>query len=89
MVATFTGLQASVENELTECRLTREQLMLQIQALNPTATVSSLARFSARALGLYLAHLHCAFEPRGRMARWIRPAETPAILGFEADDDPS
>lgn len=87
MVATFSSIPAAVENELRECALTREQLILQIQNLNPTATISSLARFSARALGLYLDHLQSAFEPRGRMARWIRPAETPAILGFEAQDE--
>ncbi len=87
MVATIDMIPASVEAELTECALSREQLMLQIQNMNPTATVRHLARFSENALGLYLAHLNCAAEPRGRTARWVRPAETPAIIGFEASDD--
>jgi hypothetical protein len=87
MVATLDMIPPSVEAELTECTLSREQLMLQIQSLNPTATIQHLARFSANALGLYLAHLNAACEPRGRMARWIRPTETPAIIGFETGDD--
>lgn len=87
MVATIDMIPPAVENELTECSLSREQLILQIQSLNPTATIDHLVRFSARALGLYLAHLSAATEPRGRMARWIRPAETPAIVGFDALDE--
>lgn len=87
MVATIPMIPPSVESELTECALTREQLMQHIQSINPTATAAHLARFSARALGLYLSHLQASFEPRGRMARWIRPCETPAIIGFEATDD--
>lgn len=87
MVATIDMIPPAVEAELAECSLSREQLMLQIQAMNPTATIDHLVRFSARALGLYLAHLSAAAEPRGRTARWIRPAETPAIIGFDAADE--
>lgn len=87
MVASINMIPPAVECDLTECALSHEQLMLQIQSLNPTATVAYLARFSARALALYLAHLQSATEPRGRLARWIRPSETPAILGFDADDE--
>lgn len=87
MVASYTALPDVVANELTECTLTREQLVLHIQSMNPTATAKRLARFSSRALGLYLAHLQATSEPRGRMARWIHPGETPAILAFEASDD--
>lgn len=87
MVATLDMIPPAVECELTECSLSREQLMLQIQSMNPTATVQHLARFSVNALGLYLAHLIAACEPRGRMARWVRPAETPAIVGFDSIDE--
>ena len=87
MVATLNMIPPAVESELTECSLSREQLILQIQSLNPTATIQHLARFSANALGLYLAHLNSACEPRGRLARWIRPTETPAIVGFDAIDE--
>lgn len=87
MVATLDMIPPAVECELNECALSREQLMLQIQSINPTATTRHLERFSVGALGLYLAHLHAASEPRGRTARWVRPAETPAIVGFDAIDE--
>ena len=87
MVATIDMIPPAVEGDLTECMLSHEQLMLQIQAMNPTATIGYLARFSSRALTLYLEHLQAACEPRGRQACWVRPAETPAILGFDAIDE--
>lgn len=63
--------------------LTLEQLVDQITTVNPTASPEFLARFTAANLANYLRHLLCAQEPRGRTARWIRPQETPAIMGWE------
>ena len=60
--------------------LTTEQLVDQISAFNPTASVEFLARFSPTALRNYLSHLLAAQEPRGRTARWRRLDETPAIM---------
>lgn len=82
MVATAQYMPSRVEMEVTEAALTAEQLMVQIQAFNPTATAAYLARFTIVALERYLAHLSAASEPRGRTARWQRPGDTPAIIGF-------
>lgn len=60
--------------------MTEQQLIEQIMALNPTASVDFLADFSAYALDKYLAHLLAAAEPRGRNAHWARPEDSPAIL---------
>lgn len=87
MVATA-PLPLPIQMELTEQSLTIEQLVVQIQALNPTASASFLSRFSPCALGVYLSHLCVASEPRGRDApAWVRPADTRAVMAFEAPDD--
>lgn len=82
MVATAEYLPSCIEMELTEAALTIEQLIGQIQSFNPTASAEYLARFTCCALQRYLAHLTCASEPRGRAARWSRPGDTPAIIGY-------
>lgn len=60
--------------------LTREQLVEQILAHNPSAASVALERFDGNALAVYLQHLLAAQTPRGRAARWLRPGDTPAIV---------
>jgi len=60
--------------------LSREQVLDQILALNPSASSTFLEQFDARELGMYLRHLLSAQEPRGPMARWRRPNDAPAIM---------
>jgi len=67
-------------------RLTREQVVDRIIQINPTATTEFLGAFQERELGKYLDHLVAASGPRGRHARWERPADSPAILGREASE---
>lgn len=86
MVA-YSMMPPSVESELADCLYTREQLVVQIQEFNPTARAAYLGRFSIRALETYLEHLRSASTPRGPAARWVRPGDTPAIVGFEAHDE--
>lgn len=62
--------------------LTREQVIEQIRSLNPSATIAFLELFEALALRTYLEHLLAAQEPRGRQARWERPGDSPAIMGW-------
>lgn len=57
-----------------------------ILALNPTADTAFLGQFAAKALETYLAHLEAAQVPRGRMARWVRPGDSPAICWREAQE---
>lgn len=92
--ATFRGPtgDAGDERELTagaasagESELTREQLVERIVVLNPTATEGFLAAFPARALRSYFDHLTIA-AARGRASRWIRPAESPAIVWRDAEE---
>ena len=73
----------SPESESPSSRLTREQVVDRIISINPTASVEFLGRFQDRALGHYLDHLVATSAPRGRHARWLRHAETPAIVGRE------
>jgi len=68
---------------VAECGLSREQLMDRIAELNPSASPEFLARFGLESLGNYFDHLISAQEPRGRMARWVRRGETPAISRWE------
>jgi hypothetical protein len=75
-----------LESDSLSSRLTREQVVDRIITINPTATVSFLERFNSRSLGMYLDHLVSASRPRGRGARWLRPGDTPAILGRESQD---
>ncbi len=65
------------------CALNREQLIDRILLLNPTACPTFLSTFAPNDLTHYLEHLSVAQEPRGRGARWIRRAETPAISKYE------
>jgi hypothetical protein len=73
----------SPERESPTSRLTREQVVDRIISINPTASVEFLANFQDRDLGQYLDHLLAASTPRGRHARWLREAESPAITGRE------
>lgn len=59
-------------------RLSREQMIEQIRAMNPGASHEYLERFQTPALSLYLEHLNVTQEPRGTV--WNRPGDTPAIL---------
>ena len=67
-------------------RMTRERLIERIIEMNPTVNKDFLAAFDRDALHRYLERLVALAEPRGRMARWIRTGETPAILGRERPD---
>lgn len=87
MVACHTSIPARVEIELTEGSMTREQIMLGIRSINPTATMDFLRRFSLQALERYMCHLESASQPRGPEARWVREPETPAVIGFIPGDD--
>jgi hypothetical protein len=57
-----------------------------ILALNPRADIEFLAQFGAGPLETYLAHLEAAQVPRGPLARWVRPGDSPAICWREAQD---
>jgi len=61
----------------TDKRLTREQVIDRIRALNPGASSDYLGRFETPALALYLDHLSLTSEPRGSI--WRRPGDTAAI----------
>ena len=54
--------------------LTRSQIVDRILTMNPSATSDFLDRFDTPSLGAYLDHLTAASQPRGRLARWVRPA---------------
>lgn len=66
--------------------LTRAQVIDRIMSLNPTASPEFLEDFSERQLQVYLDHLVAAQMPRGRMARWVRPGDTPGIVMAESPD---
>ena len=68
---------------VTSALLSREQVIERIMTLNPTAGVEFLEDFGERALRCYLDHLTAAQMPRGRMARWVRPGDTPGIVMAE------
>lgn len=71
---------------VTSDGLTRGQVIERIMTLNPTAGVEFLGGFSERSLRSYLDHLASAQIPRGRMARWVRPGDTPGIVMAEPRD---
>jgi hypothetical protein len=71
---------------VTSDGLTRGQVIERIMTMNPTAGVDFLADFSERSLRAYLDHLASAQIPRGRMARWVRPGDTPGIVMAEPRD---
>ena len=64
-------------------RLTREQVVDRIIAINPSAKADFLGSFDEPALSHYLEHLVATRAPRGRNATWLRQHETPAILTRE------
>lgn len=66
--------------------LTRSQIVDRILELNPTASLDFLSGFNDRALRNYLDHLIALQEPRGRLARWVRLADSPAITVSEPID---
>lgn len=68
------------EHELVE----RSRLVARILEMNPTASSEFLQTFNLHDLDAYLNHLQSAHQPRGRMARWIRPDNTPGIATSEA-----
>lgn len=65
----------------------RQRLIDQIITINPTAAREYLDQFKDQSLKYYLNHLHALQEPRGRMAWWLRPAETAAATGRDRLDD--
>ena len=54
--------------------LSRAQIVDRILTINPSATTDFLDQFDVQALSAYLDHLAASLAPRGRSARWIRPA---------------
>jgi len=84
-VGTITHPQAGTLNRPTDG--SREQVIDWILTLNPSASRAFLERFEARPLAMYLDHLMAAQSPRGRTARWVRPDETPAIVGGSTRDE--
>lgn len=56
----------------------RRDMIDQIVRINASATADFLSRFADRALQVYLDHLTCTQQPRGRRAVWIRPGDTAA-----------
>ncbi len=65
----------------------REELFRRIQSQNPSATRRHVEGFTVAALRLYLEHLAVAAGPRGGADRgWIRPADTPGIIGRQRRD---
>ena len=74
------------ESRSESSRLTREQVVDRILSLNPTATTNFLDEFPEDSLAVYLEHLLATSQPRGRNARWLRPADSPAIVARSARD---
>ncbi len=86
------GLGARLESLLTQppaapspLSVEQRHLIEQIRDLAPTLREQQLARFNEEALRLYRDHLLFASAPRSSRARWIRPAETPAVLVREPE----
>jgi hypothetical protein len=75
-----------LESSSQPSRLTREQVVDRIIMINPTATAQFLDRFRDESLEKYLDHLVVASGPRGRNSRWLRPGDSPAIVGREPRD---
>lgn len=64
-------------------RLSREQVVDEILSRNPSATLSFLEEFSEDRLRSYLTRLRASQLARGRDSRWLRQAESPAIVAHE------
>ena len=69
------ALPLPTEHELVE----RSRLVSRILEMNPSASSAFLESFKLNDLSAYLNHLLSATQPRGRLARWIRPDNTPGI----------
>lgn len=67
------------DHELIE----RSRLVARILEMNPTASPDFLQTFKLHDLSAYLSHLLSATQPRGRLARWIRPDNTPGIAASQ------
>lgn len=61
-------------------KLSREQVVEQIIAINRSATAEYLEQFEQKSLNNYLDHLISSQQPRGKYARWDRPGDAPAIM---------
>lgn len=64
-------------------RLSREQVIDEIIACNPTASAEFLCVFSEDRLRLYLDRLRSSQRSRGRESRWLRTGDSPAIVARE------
>jgi len=78
-------ISESVINEVLEQRTSthegnfrRREVIDQIVRINTSATTDFLDRFADAALQVYLDHLTCTQQPRGRRAVWVRPGDTAA-----------
>ena len=82
----FETADAATGDPVSSELLSRSQLIERIITHNPTASIQFLDAFTQAALRNYLDHLNAALIPRGRMARWIRPGDTPGIVMAEPPD---
>lgn len=82
----FEAARPSSGDPVTSELLSRSQLIERIITHNPTASVAFLEDFSEAALRNYLDHLLSSQIPRGRLARWVRPGDTPGIVMAEPRD---
>jgi hypothetical protein len=82
----FETADPATGDPVTSELLSRSQLIERIITFNPTASVQFLDAFTQAALRTYLDHLLSAQIPRGRLARWVRPGDTPGIVMAEPRD---
>jgi hypothetical protein len=61
--------------------LDKARIIDAIQEINTSAAKVWLEAFDASALRRYLDHLQITREPRGRASVWVRPGDSPAIVG--------
>lgn len=80
MPSRFSESGAAEHRPSNPSRLTRDQVVDRIISLNPTASRGFLEDFGDERLTRYLDHLTEAQKPRGREARWRRPADAPPIM---------
>lgn len=82
----FETADPATGDPVTSELLSRSQLIERIITHNPTASIQFLDGFTQAALRNYLDHLLSAQTPRGRLARWVRPGDTPGIVMAEPRD---
>jgi hypothetical protein len=82
----FEAVRPTGGDPVTSELLTRSQTIERIITHNPTASIEFLEDFSEAALRSYLDHLVSAQVPRGPLARWVRPGDTPGIVMAEPRD---